>query len=438
MNRLFFVFLFFVFAGQLFANPDSINLYMKNIPADELIVVYKNFQYDEFNSVKTHALIASGNFGFGSDAINASFVSRFYMKDKIELADKDLVSKTLKSTNRIGLNASTGFTYYQDLKRSNLIFRNCLLVLSVKNRQWVDAQFSQDAFEFLFRGNAPFAGKTAHVGPANFSQLTYNQFEAGLLKFGTILNGSYQVKVTASLLQGNRFNRANATIANVFTEQTGQYIDARYAFKVDRSDTASGSSIGRWNGTGASFSIGTEYQKRSWKFALSVEDLGNIRFNNEVVHYTADSSIHFAGVVLQDLFNSKTQAAAGSGKIDSLYQLLIPRISDEAFTVKLPFLLKASVSYKKYTIGFWNQFNSSAIPFIYLNAKFIKYVSDKNLQLFTQPQLAYGGYGTIHIGCNFGVRYKSFGLMLATDDLQVILPSKANGMSATLKTAYFF
>ncbi len=408
------------------------------VRSEVIAIALPEYEFGGFYWFKSRAFFIDAGLQYGSNAINNNFASKFYYKNAIETSDKDLVTKHLIATNRLGLqtNASINYSFYSH--KDSGFLKNTCWTFSLQNRQWVDAKFGADAFEFLFRGNAMFAGKKAVLGNSSLTQLAYNQYQVGLAKTFNKKGINHQFYLNVALLQGSQYNKLDLTKADVFTESLGKYIDVDYQFKVDRADTSSGAAIAKWNGTGASISGGVRLKKGFWQLNLGWSDLGAIKFNSNVIHYKADSSIHFQGLILEDIFTSKTQAAANSGRIDSLNQLLFPKTSGENFTVKLPLLLKGAISYKNYSLGFWNLFNSHALPYIYLKARFNKQLAYPKNQLVIEPQVAYGGYGRFHIGTAVGFRHQNYAVQLLTDDLQAVIPKSATSLSLAVKAYYLF
>ncbi len=300
-----------------------------------------------------------------SNTINNDFVKSFYYGDSID-ADMKLGATTkLISANQLGGMSRIGFTYsYHSLNGVN----KPVFSFSVYDRSHLDMKFTDDLFNTIFYGNKMFAGQTAELGNFSIDFLRYQQVRFGWGWKGDATHGSYGFAF--SLLSGEQNISVKMPKADLFTADDGTYIDLDIDMTVDMTDTSRKNFFAQ-NGSGASIDFYYEMPYVFWnkpgRIRFDVKDLGAIRWNSNSMHYAADSSYHYEGIAVDDLFN-----------LDSTVSPLnIDNVIDEnttftkkQYTTRIPGMLDVhtrsmygkQIAFEK---GFTWRFNTSAKLYYY-------------------------------------------------------------------------
>ena len=243
-----------------------------------------------------------GDVFINSNTITNKFIWSFYQGGYISNQRKENVTKQLLPSNVLGAAAKTGFTYSYNLLEGN---NKPVFSFSFFDRQHLDVKFSNDLFYTIFYGNKIFEGQTAQLGNFRLNLLRYQQFRFGWKWKGDVTHGSYGVAF--SLLNGEQNIFVKASRADLYTSTNGTYLDFALAMQVQKSDPALKKFFAQ-NGMGASMDLFYELPyrigKRYGKFAVEVNDLGIIQWKSSSMSYSVDSSYHYDGINVNDIFNS--------------------------------------------------------------------------------------------------------------------------------------
>lgn len=159
-------------------------------------------------------------------------------------------------------------------------------------------RFAKDAYSVAFFGNGPFEGSTAHLAPGKLFATTYQSFSMGVEDRN---NGSY---VELSVVNGQNFNAASVSKADLYTALDGRYLDLDLHGTYHRSDTAAMSySLGLGAAINLAWCRTLQLFGASAKISLGVTDLGFIRWNGSTLSISKDSTIRYEGIEVQDILD---------------------------------------------------------------------------------------------------------------------------------------
>ncbi|MBL7892044.1 MAG: hypothetical protein JNL63_05400 [Bacteroidia bacterium] len=383
-------------------------------------------------------LSVSADYFFNSNAITSEFVNTFYKSGNITSKMKDGVSSNLILENRLGaeLNYSVYYRYKPDTlsKNSKIGF-----FTSLKNRNHVDARFSNDLFKLGFYGNKQFAGEIADLTNFNLNLYQYQQFQLGVTK--KINNGEVTYGLGLSMLNGQQYQSIHAKKAELYTALDGQYIDFNSNIIYKRSDTAS-SRLGSTNGTGFSIDVYADIpymtkENRAERMTIELRDIGMIWWNGNSETAKVDSIHHYEGVSIDNIFQLNS-SSFGNTNTDSVLNKNV-KFSPGKITTTLPAVFHFnSLS----TVGKW-QF-SKGIRFIFnANNKFnIYFIVNRYLtpKLMVSLGLAYGGYSLFNTNTGFAIDFgKGFMLRAYSNNIEgFIVPRLATGQGAALSLTKSF
>jgi hypothetical protein len=388
-----------------------------------------------FFELKTDSSFRSGagafaNYNIGSNALTNGFINSFYTGGYINDAQKSRVEKKLNRSNQLGADANTGI-YYVQKKDTFLHQKTSAWFVSVKERVHANASFSRDAFNIGFYGNTAYLGQTADFSGFNLQILQYQQFQAGLTgdRFG----------VGVSVYNGQQLLLLNAKTAKLYTSPNGEYIDFNTSYSMLVSDTKN-TNPGAMNGIGTGldfyFRIPVKFhQKEKGNLQVEVSDLGFIRWNSQTNHYKNDTSYHFEGFAVKNVFQladtsihytAKTVLNAKPSQ-QSGYASSLPATVDVKYVPN-------GIHYQG-VLGIRYRFASDYRPYEY--AQLLYHFGSR---LSACAEIGYGGYANLQSGFSLQANFKKgFAAQLGTNNLfGYIFPLNSSGQGMYVSISKVF
>ncbi len=368
-------------------------------------------------------VIAVGlNYEIGSTSISNNFTNAFLFSDYIDSTKKQHLYNELANTNRLGADIvqKAEFRYVFDTLFS---CKNFGISAGVYNNFHLDMNFTDDLMKLFFSGNKAFEGKTADLSNASLNMMQYQVFRLGIIKQFKTDFASHSFGFSVGFVNGTDYTNIRFKNALLYTAPDAEYIDLTANYQACLSDT---SSSGKYTskGKGASINFNYSYQCiHNNVFYVDVSDLGYIKWNNQTINTKKDTSIHFEGVVIDDILNISGNIF-GNGNTDSIKQNYIYSGTTSDLIVALPVKLE---------IGYQRILNAKSSVFVILKKRFhsnytlqysagLKYTVSKNTA-FTS-NLNIGGYSAIHKGdlVNLGIEIqqqfaKRFKIILGTNSM---------------------
>lgn len=327
-------------------------------------------------------IASTGTFSMNSNAITNTFIKSFAYGDFIDNELKDKVDSRLKDVNRYGYQLDLSLYGQAALKEKFAI------MAGISARQQNSARFSRDMFNIFFRGNKPFAGKTADLDPFNFYSYDYQTFSVGFQSKS--LDNKLRVWGGLSVVRGGNIRIAEADRLQLYTDPDGSYIEADANFTARISEGSPGLAAAM-NGKGISAFMGADYSFGKSTIGFSLSDLGFISWD-AMKTYSADGIIRFEGKEIENIF-SFNDTLLSSYKADSLAEESGIDISDKKFLMSLPTFIKLTYVYIRspelmIVSGLEYRAFAGSVPLIYL-----KPVFKLSKNLFINTTLMYGGFG---------------------------------------------
>lgn len=284
--------------------------------------------------LRPHRLVIDAFGGYDSNVLCNDLIMGLLRGASI---DRDIRNRSLDrmgSANRGGYVLSARMTYaWGD---SLFGVAHWMPRLSVAYHNLLGIHFTTDAYNLAFFGNAPFEGRTAHLGPAELFASTYQSFSFGL---EDRRSGSF---IELSVINGQQLNAAKLDRADLYTADYGRFLNFDLDGTLHRNDTAS-QVIN--NGIGAALNIAwrKELQVFGAGGALTVtgSDLGFILWNKRALAIRKDSTIHYEGVEVHDILDLDDLVVNSSTLQDSLGL----GYKHGSFTTLLPAQLEAKLEF---------------------------------------------------------------------------------------------
>lgn len=325
---------------------------------------------------------ARAGYSFASTAITNRFINSFYRGGFLDEKLKQRVLDKTGKYNRAAADANADFWFFQ---RLDSVFGKPGggLIYSVGQRTHFNTVFSEDAFALAFFGNKRFAGTKADMNDFRFNYLSYQKVSVGLLN-----QSSY---IGFNILHGHRFYTLEAERAELYTAEDGSYLDFSTKFKGASSDTSSGSEL--FQGLGGSLdlqhSFGPDIKNYIGKITAGISDFGLIRWNASTVHISQDSTYHFTGFRVNDLFDLQDST------VDFEFKNIVGNtryLRPDVTITPAQFVLRAVPEGKNYSLekGFIYRINSYSPGYLYL--RFHKFFGKR---LALAAEAGYGGHGKV-------------------------------------------
>ena len=288
-----------------------------------------------------YVLNLKGNYFFSSDAITNGFASDYYFGKFLTEDLKNDVSGNLSAVNLFAgeLNWEASLIFHPDTTN-----RKVEAFISYRNRSYASSRFSNDFFELFFRGNKMFAGKTADLGDFFFQQFKYHQFVFGIGNEFNIGPGQRLfVGADIAINQGIRFLKVIGKQSDLYTDPGAEFVDADLQLNIFTDDSAA-QHPSKLDGTGYSGDFYLEYETEKNLLSFSVENAGSIHWNKWSTEVAIDTSFHFEGIDVRDLFDIGDSIQVNNGALDSsFYQNFVQNRTEHRIITKLP--MKISGAY---------------------------------------------------------------------------------------------
>ena len=388
------------------------------------------------NKLNKHSIEWNTNLIFESSSLDKSFLNTMlyggYITDNI----KTNWISTGGNNNVLYSEITNGLSY--SLERNNNTFG-----FSFKDRNILNASFTDDLLRLAFEGNFYYQDKTLDFGATS---IRADRFQQYILFYATTFK---QLKVSTSIsyLSGNHHLSYIIEKGSLYTAPYGTSLDIAYDINAFVSDTASLNPFEN-NGNGLSFGLSTEFQFKEHTIHLSFSDLGFIMWDPTSITLAADSNFAFSGVEIDDFYSfndsliyvdDSTEDFPSSQKgkfksyIPATFHFKVSGNSDYKYLKNYtfgiqgkwqPYLDNTPISIEKIEQGFKE---SNFKTLYYMHSVF----STKYCDVI--PRLSYGGYSS---DTNFGFalsKGKKHNFTIGTYHLEDVLKSN----SAKAVSVYF-
>lgn len=339
-----------------------------------------------------------------SNSINLGFANALFSN---EFIDEDLKNKVrlngdnfLLSDNRF----AARFNHYSaNSKNGRLIGWG----LGVGSNYFSSANYSDDYFNLVFRGNSFFEGDVADLSKSVLSYTSYQSLSAYLLNVWDNNKYTLELNTGLSILKGQDLFKLDVRDAQVATALYGEEVTLDMDYMFYSSDTTA-SNMMSFSGLGAALNLDFSFlHKRSnLLFQLDLDNLGAINFNKNGQLVDTKVSAELAPTSIE-LFPDFDFDMGNVLDVDSLTDLFYDdELKAGSYRTTLPAQLHVSVSkifsgkvFHAVSIGTSNYFNSTSVTILNLNTSFR--ISDRiyaNLELGTISDV--GEFASIQIRAN--------------------------------------
>jgi hypothetical protein len=378
---------------------------------------------------KKNSIGIDANYFINSNGVTTEFTNAYLNSKFLDADIKEGSLKKMKDKNTLGSELNGGIYYRYGSKKSSDTCRVSHF-FSLKERTHFTTKFPKDLFELYFYGNKPFAGASADISNFNYRSLQYQQLQFGMMHETRKDDKEFGYAVALSVLNGENFIEIKTTTGSLFTDADAEYIDMTLHLESKQSDSTH-KSFGSSNGLGASADFELHYgEKNKYNIRFSANDIGMISWNKKSFLFEVDTSYHFEGVVVNNLFDSLYLDLKSEQDFKEGFK---ENKQSKSVTTALPFRFNLSyertITPEKLTMALGAEYilNSDFIPLISLTTNY--FISSR---FHAGIILQYGGYGGFHGGIHFDKDFgKGFILTAGTAYLDgYVMPSSSTGQGA--------
>lgn len=397
---------------------------------------FGQFRNPVFSDTQTgYSVGVYGRYQLATNAISSNLVWKAYQGKFLDRKLREAASNRLAATNAVGVDLDYGI-YARHLPDSA---KGLGWYLNIADRTHANAKFSKDLFDLAMFGNAMFAGETADLSNLYATFITYKQYEIGLLKNISSASGNkWRIGFGLSLLTGNRNLQLKIDKAELYTDSDGEYLDGEVKGEI-RSGSINSSQYFDANGLGLSAALSIGFEAEKFGLLLDVDDMGFIRYNQNLKHTDLDSVFRFEGVDV-NLFGNDG-GSFSSINLDSVVSGFATELEGTAYNVVIPGRIRLEGFYKlnekglRLYAGIQYRIAPAYLPYGYIGTS-----SPLPKGFYIDGRFAYGGFGSWHVGLELRKKFSNvFEIKLGTNNLEgYVLPMVGTSQSAYVGLAGYF
>lgn len=323
-----------------------------------------------------------------SNSINNRMVNAFLRNSFI---DDDLKNEqNLQDENNLmGAGYHVGIMQFVSMKKL-LGSTRYGLVLSASFHQDLSVRFNRDLFNLTFYGNSNYAGQFADVSNTGFRFVSTAQASMGFYEKRTM---SY---VTVGVIGGNQFIDLETAQSGIYTAEDGSYIGANLDGRLIVSDTSGAANLKGVGGV-INFEVNMPIRfasrpdKPSW-LRVGGRNVGLMNWNEQTLHYRADSSYQYEGFLIDDLagFNNIED------QLDNVVDSLLPGAERRNFLLTTPGWLYVSWFSPLGEKLYYDVTLRSRINAFHLPEATVGLTYKSGAKWMAGANLTYGGYGSLN------------------------------------------
>ncbi len=376
------------------------------------------------------------NYYYNSNAVTNQFFSSLYQGQYIDSTLKNAVIDKLAAKNRVG--GEFNFSIFAKICPDSGSSKNTYW-FKIGEKNIAGFSFSNNMFKLIFNGNSQFAGQNIDLGKSVLNSIQYQYLTGGIEK--TIgENHNMIVGAGLSLIKGS--NHLNIAIdkAVLFTQQDGEYLDLDLNYGLKQTDT-SNTGYASFNGFGTGLDLYYRLMlKNQSQLNISASDIGFIHWNGNSLQSSADTTYHFEGLEINNIFQLIDTASTDQNLQDTIVNGFIPKTKQKSYNSMLPTQIHfnylhhiGSTSFYA-TVGIKYMFNAGYFPKTYIGGAWYT----KSFDVITS--VSYGGYTNISWDLRLRKTFlKTFEIYAGCNNLLgYIIPKSTTSQGAYVALSKYF
>lgn len=272
-------------------------------------------------------------YNYGSNSITNQFLSSFYQGQYIDSSLKKSVFNKLASRNRVG--GEYNFSVYGKISLGGIELWRNKYWFKMGARGMANLTYSDNLFKLIFDGNSQFAGQNIDLGKSALNVIQYQYITGGIEK---AMGNDHNTTVGAgvSLIKGSDHFQIAIDRANLFTQEDGEYLDLDIAYSLKQTDSLN-KGFAAFNGFGAGLDLYYRLQLQNQsQFNMSVSDIGFISWNGKSLQSTSDTTYHFEGIEISNIFELIDTSSTDQNLQDTIINGFLPTTEQKGYMSMLP------------------------------------------------------------------------------------------------------
>lgn len=248
------------------------------------------------NMIEGHRFTLDASAGYDSNVLRNELVVGIYRGGTLGREVRQNTMNGMGGQNRAGYELGGTAT----LAWGDSLFGHSAWMprFSLTYQSVMGVRFATDVYALSFFGNAGYEDRTAHLGPSDFEQVSYQSFGLGVegRNSGTFIE--------LAVVNGQSLNAGHIQQADLYTAPYGTSLELQLNGEYHRSDTARNSFN---NGIGAAINMQWRHRFQLFRspvmFSIGVADLGFIAWNSNALSVKKDSTIRYEGIEVTDILD---------------------------------------------------------------------------------------------------------------------------------------
>lgn len=307
------------------------------------------------------------------------------------------------------------------------------------------SQFDQPAFDLVFRGNAPFAGKTLESRDLRFNTMSWNRL--GTQATWRPQNSKISYRAGANWVFMRNYQDLRLPSGSLFTSAVGDSVFMNYNLDYTRKDRNANGFYDLSHGFSTQFGVaGVKYSSKynrplNWFF--DVQDLGLVSLGKRASRYQAEQGVQVFGWNVPFTPYGIDSTASFRNYFDTLLSKLDPDRSDASGWIMLPVRFRAEMFT---TIGTKGNTLRARLEYRmfpgFIPRASLEYTKSLNQKHSVQMHVtsAYGGVPNGDIGLGFSFRpWNTLWIQAQAISVEgLVLPGKTGGAGGVLQASMRF
>ena len=226
-----------------------------------------------------------------SNTLDNNILNTFLYGGTINQELKDHWIGLSRKNNTVNGELSNGISFSKNLQSGNLLF-------SIFDRNNLNININKDLLKLILNGNYNYQGELLEFNSSNLRITRYQQYKIGY----NLKLKKNQIKLAVSYLQGNHNINIVINEGSLFTYPNGESLNINYDINSFITDTSSYKFFNS-NGNGFAIDFSSNINFNKSEINIYMNNLGYIKWNNQSINNSIDSSYSFNGITINNFNN---------------------------------------------------------------------------------------------------------------------------------------
>ena len=226
-----------------------------------------------------------------SNSLDNNILNKFLFGGTIDQELKDIWLSQFRKNNIVNLELNNGINFNKILNYGNLSF-------SIYDKNHINFNINKDLLKLILNGNNNYQEELLSFNSSNIRITRFQQYKIG---YNLSLKKN-KISLAISYLQGNHNINIFVNEGSLFTYPNGESLDLNYNINSFITDTSSYNFFNS-NGNGIAIDFSSTINFNKSKINVYVNNLGYIKWNNQSINKSIDSTYNFNGITINNFNN---------------------------------------------------------------------------------------------------------------------------------------